>query len=117
MKKWGNTVTNKPSRKGFFVSTVPVNPLGEWIWQTAVFKQRFGPFAGFFRPVLFVGASSELFAEGQHQQVIDLVREIPLERWDNARDQLLLALVNEESAHEESEREDFYQKLLKANGH
>ncbi len=116
MKKFGDTVTNQESGKHFFVSTVPVNPLGEWFWQSAVFKQRFGPFAGVFRPVIFLGATAEVFAERQHQKIVELVREVPPGKWNEARDHLLRTLLDEEFARQESDSEDFFQEMLKATG-
>ena len=113
MKKFGDTVTNKHTGKSFFVSTVPVNPLGDWFWQTAVFKQRFGPLAGLFRPALFFGAASEPFAQTQHESVIALVRDVLPKRWEAARDRLAIALIEGQSADDAADNEDFHQSLLR----
>ena len=116
MKKFGDIVINKHEGKSFFVSTVPVKPLGDWFWQTAVFKQRFGPFAGLFRPVIFLGSASEQFAKTQHDIVAALVSEVPPARWDAARDGLAMAIIEKELAHEATDSDDFFQSLMQVTG-
>jgi hypothetical protein len=61
------TVNNTATQKKYFVSTVDEPRVGGW--QTAVFREIFGPIANFSKPAFFLGGSAPERAADQHQRV------------------------------------------------
>lgn len=125
MRNFGDTITNASTGKRFFVSTVPLKNLDNRHWQTVVFRQKFGPLAWLFRPVLMLSGSREQYAKTQHEQVIKLVREMPEAEWFEVRDDLARSIVErelmyvhvEQSLEEtNAEREEFFHSLLRKIG-
>jgi|GEM_PF-6057377 len=125
MRNFGDTITNTTTGKRFFVSTVPLKNMDNRYWQTVVFRQKFGPFAGLFRPVLMLSGSREQYAKAQHEQVNKLVRDLPEPKWFVARDELARSIIERELMHMTCEqsleetsasREELFHSLLRMTG-
>jgi hypothetical protein len=109
-------VTNISTGKRYFVSTAEVQAIGNRVWQTAVFRKRFGPLAGMFRPALFIGGVAEGTARLQHEQVQAIVRDTPPREWELAKWQLLSKLVDSQTESQAAGDRDFFEKLLRMTG-
>jgi hypothetical protein len=88
------TVTNIATGKKYFVSTVEEPRIGGW--QTAVFKQIFGPFANFHNPAFFLGCSPAERAPYQHKRVASIVPDVDPVVWKEASRVLSMELINED---------------------
>jgi hypothetical protein len=109
-------VTNIPTGKRYYVSTTEVQAVGNRVWQTAVFRKRFGPFAGMFKPVLFVGGVDESLSRLQHERVESIVRNTAPSDWESAKWGLLSELSEMQAQSESSEDRTFYEHLLRMTG-
>jgi hypothetical protein len=101
-------VTNISTSKRYYVSTAEVQAVGNRVWQTAVFRKRFGPLAGMFRPALFVGGVAEGMARLQHEQVEAIVRNTPPHEWESAKWQLLSKLVDSQTESQAAGDQEFF---------
>lgn len=105
------TVTNIPTQKKYFVSTVEEPRVGGW--QTAVFRKIFGPLANFRKPAFFLGGSVAERAGNQHERVAAIVRDIDPINWEKASRVLSMELIEEAVRAEESERAAWYSEMLR----
>jgi hypothetical protein len=72
------TVTNAANGKSYLVSTVNSSRPLTGLYETAVFRKIFGPFANFWRPqATFFGSD----ATDLHSRATALVRDIDPGRW------------------------------------
>ena len=81
-------VTNRATGKRYRISTVELGRSG--VWQTAVFRKRFGLF-GLRRPAFFVGGADEQQAPVQHARIEAMVRDVRPAKWEAGK----WALVSE----------------------
>jgi hypothetical protein len=81
MKGLMTTVINAPTGKSYFVSTVKCRHSdSEHLWQSAVFRKIFGPFANFAKPQgLFLGEERDYL----HAHVTTVVRDVDPADWDD----------------------------------
>ena len=109
-------VTNIPTGKRYYVSTAEVEAVGNKVWQTAVFRKRFGPLAGVFKPALFVGGVAEGLARFQHEQVEAIIRNVAPSEWDSARSKLLSKLIESQMESEAAGDQEFFEEMLRLTG-
>jgi DNA-binding FadR family transcriptional regulator len=103
------TVTNAATHKKYFVSTIE----GVAGWQTGVFRKRFGPFANFRKPELFIGGSAGDRAADQHDRVVAIVQDVDPADWEETSRKLQVQVINEWAAAEEAEHTTFCNELVR----
>jgi hypothetical protein len=97
-------IRNKFNRKRYVISTVEGKRSAVGRYQTAVFTQRFGFLAGFFRPVFATAnARGEDEARLQHSRVEGIVRDI--DPRDSYATGWVVALATQETDEESAEFE------------
>jgi hypothetical protein len=111
---WAAEITNIPTGKKFVVSTVDTVFGGSGVWQTAVFRKRFGPLSACFKPVLkfqsgVLGESSPYL---QHQRIIELVQKISPTDWEDITARWRVAVA----AYNAPDNDTFIDELLDALG-
>jgi hypothetical protein len=90
---WVTEITNVPTGRRYCVSTIEARFVGGPVWQTAVFRKRFGPFAAWFKPALIYDGVEASLARLQHEQVEALVQKTPPSDWESVKRKWLTELI------------------------